>query len=187
MTQRLLLGVVGAIALAMVTATTAHARTSPTQIEYGHADDYRPRISSERVMTHHRVTKKRTKVIRVHRPAARYARPVRVASAATVIGGRPAGCPHRFCGCALSIKLFGAIKPSLNLAANWMRVFPRTAPAPGMVAARRGHVFQLVRHVSNDRWVVWDANSGGGRIHIHERRIARYVIVNPHASRLAAL
>jgi hypothetical protein len=99
---------------------------------------------------------------------------------AEVIGGRPAGCPHRFCGCALSLKIFGAIKPALNLAANWKRKFPKTHPAPGMVAARNGHVFQLVRQVKGTRWVVYDPNSGGGKIRIHERDIGRYTIVNPH-------
>lgn len=106
---------------------------------------------------------------------------------AVVIGGRPAGCPYRFCGCALSIKLFGRIIPTLNLAANWLR-FPRTAPAPGMVAARRGHVFKLLAHRGGHRWQVWDANSGRGRIRIHDRSIAGYQIVNPHggASELSA-
>src|SRR5262249_46748318 len=57
-----------------------------------------------------------------------------------VLGGRPAGCPRSFCGCGAAVRVFGRVVPELNLAANWLR-FPRTAPAPGMVAARRGHVF----------------------------------------------
>lgn len=105
--------------------------------------------------------------------------PVRaISEAVVVIGGRPSGCPHRFCGCALAIKLFGRIVPHLNLASNWLK-FPRTAPAPGMVAARRGHVFKLLAHVGGSTWQVWDANSGRGRIRIHNRSIAGYVIVNP--------
>lgn len=96
----------------------------------------------------------------------------------TIIGGRPAGCPHRFCGCALAIKLFGRIVPHLNLATNWLR-FPRTGAAPGMVAVRRGHVFKLMAHAGGSVWKSWDANSGGGRIRIHNRSIAGYVIVNP--------
>lgn len=109
--------------------------------------------------------------------------PIRVTSdhAPAVIGGRPAGCPHRFCGCALSLKLFGRIIPMLNLAANWMG-FPHVTPAPGMVAARRGHVFQLLAHRGGSRWRVWDANSGHGRIRIHDRSIAGYAIVNPNSS-----
>lgn len=107
------------------------------------------------------------------------AEPGEVSPLTAVVGGRPAGCPHRFCGCALSIKLFGKIIPTLNLAANWVRIFPRDHPAPGMVAARRGHVFKLLAHVRGNVWLVWDANSGRGRIRVHNRSIAGYVIVNP--------
>lgn len=104
------------------------------------------------------------------------------ASAEGVIGGRPAGCPHRYCGCGLSLHLFGRIIPHLNLAANWLR-FPRAMAAPGMVAVRRGHVFKLMAHSDGSTWRVWDANSGGGRTRIHNRSIAGYVIVNPSSGR----
>lgn len=100
---------------------------------------------------------------------------------ARVLGGRPAGCPSRFCGCGASIHLFGRIIPSLNLAANWLR-FPRASPAPGMVAARRGHVFVLKAHIAGNKWLVHDSNSGRGRTRIHPRSIAGYAIVNPHGS-----
>lgn len=101
------------------------------------------------------------------------------------LGGRPHGCPYRFCGCALSLHIYGRQVPGLNLASNWFR-FPRAAAAPSMVAVRRGHVFQLLAHVSGTVWRVWDANSGRGRIRVHERSIAGYGIVNPHGSRLAS-
>jgi len=97
---------------------------------------------------------------------------------ARVVGGRPAGCPSRFCGCVASLHLFGRIIPSLNLAANWLR-FPRAVPAPKMVAARRGHVFVLEQHISGDTWLVHDSNSGGHRTRLHARSIAGYAIVNP--------
>ena len=99
--------------------------------------------------------------------------------AARVIGGRPAGCPARFCGCGASLHLFGRIIPRLNLAANWLR-FPRAAPAPKMVAARRGHVFVLEQHVEGNKWLVFDANSGGRLTRMHVRSIAGFAIVNPH-------
>jgi hypothetical protein len=95
-----------------------------------------------------------------------------------VIGSRPAGCPRRFCGCGASLHLFGRIIPSLNLAANWLR-FPRAAPAPKMVAARRGHVFVLEQHVSGDTWMVHDSNSGGHRTRLHARSISGFTIVDP--------
>jgi hypothetical protein len=106
---------------------------------------------------------------------------VRGASAVgRVIGGRPSGCPHAFCGCALSLKIFGRRVAGLDLALNWKLRFPRANPAPGMVAARSGHVWQIIGHGSQPgKWLGWDANSGGGRIRIHERSIAGFTIVNP--------
>ncbi len=98
-----------------------------------------------------------------------------------IVGGRPAGCPHSFCGCGAAIRVFGHIVPELNLAANWLR-FPRTAPAPGMVAARRGHVFVLERSVGGDVWMAYDANSGGHATRIHAVSLRGHAIVNPHAT-----
>lgn len=98
-----------------------------------------------------------------------------------VVGGRPAGCPRSFCGCGASLRVFGRIVPGLNLAANWLR-FPRTAPAPGMVAARRGHVFVLERHIESDTWMAYDANSGRHATRIHARSIRGYTIVNPRTA-----
>lgn len=96
--------------------------------------------------------------------------------AGRVVGGRPAGCPRRYCGCGASLHVFGRIIPSLNLAANWLR-FPRAWPAAGMVAARRGHVFVLERHIIGSTWWVYDANSGRHRTRVHARSIAGFRIV----------
>lgn len=98
-----------------------------------------------------------------------------------IVGGRPAGCPRSFCGCGAAIRVFGHIVPELNLAANWLR-FPRTSPAPGMVAARHGHVFVLERAVGGDVWMAYDANSGGHATRIHAVSLRGYAIVNPHAT-----
>lgn len=98
-----------------------------------------------------------------------------------IVSGRPAGCPRSFCGCGAAIRVFGRIVPELNLAANWLR-FPRTSPAPGMVAARRGHVFVLGQHITGDIWKAYDANSGGHATRIHPRFLRGYTIVNPHAA-----
>jgi hypothetical protein len=98
-----------------------------------------------------------------------------------VVGGRPAGCPSSFCGCGASLRVFGRIVPGLNLAANWLR-FPRTSPAPGMVAARRGHVFVLEQHLGGDTWMAYDANSGGRATRIHARSLRGYTVVNPHVA-----
>lgn len=98
-----------------------------------------------------------------------------------IVGGRPAGCPSSFCGCGASLRVFGRIVPGLNLASNWLR-FPRTAPAPGMVAARRGHVFVLEQPLGGDTWMAYDANSGGRATRIHARSLRGYTVVNPHAA-----
>jgi hypothetical protein len=98
-----------------------------------------------------------------------------------VVGGRPVGCPHSFCGCGASLRVFGRVVPGLNLASNWLR-FPRTAPAPGMVAARHGHVFVLEKHLGGDMWMAYDANSGGHATRIHARSLRGYTVVNPHAA-----
>ena len=108
-------------------------------------------------------------------------RRVMAEGAGRVVGGRPAGCPRAFCGCGASLYLFGKIIPSLNLAANWLR-FPRSKPAPGMVAARRGHVFVLVRHIGGKVWLTHDSNSGHHRTRIHPRSIAGFTVVNPRGA-----
>jgi hypothetical protein len=95
-----------------------------------------------------------------------------------IVGGRPSGCPHAFCGCEASLYRFGRIIPTLNLAANWRR-FPRAAPAQGMAAVRSGHVMILQRQVTGDIWYVHDGNSGGHATREHPRSIAGYTIVDP--------
>jgi hypothetical protein len=98
-----------------------------------------------------------------------------------VIGGRPAGCPHRYCGCGLR-KYLGLSDKRLNLARNWARMFPRVAgPAAGVAAVRSGHVMYIERSVGNGQWLVRDYNSGGGASRLHVRDVRGYVFVNPHA------
>jgi hypothetical protein len=97
-----------------------------------------------------------------------------------VVGHRPAGCPHAYCGCEASLYVFGKIRPMLNVARNWRVLFPRTAPAPGMAAVRTHHVMVLMSHVSGNRWLVHDGNSGGGLIREHVMSIHGYTIVDPH-------
>ena len=99
----------------------------------------------------------------------------------STIVAHPPGCPSRaFCGCGAAVRVFGSPIRSLWLAANWFR-FPRTPPAPGMVAVRRHHVFVLEADLGGGLWQVFDANSGGHATRIHARSIAGYVIVNPRA------
>ncbi len=98
-----------------------------------------------------------------------------------VVGSRPAGCPHQFCGCEASRYVFGKVRPELNLASNWAK-FPRSTPASGMVAVRNHHVMVLIRHEGGKNWLVHDGNSGKGLTREHVRSISGYIIVNPHST-----
>lgn len=118
-------------------------------------------------------------------PSSGRARVTAAYSRAGIIGGRHAGCPRAFCGCEASLYVFGRIIPELNLAANWLRKFPRTTPGPGMVAARNHHVFVLISHVGGSDWLAHDGNSGGGKTREHIVSISGYVVVDPHGSRMA--
>jgi hypothetical protein len=81
----------------------------------------------------------------------------------TTILPHPVGCPRRaFCGCGAAVVVFRWPVRSLWLAASWLR-FPRTHPAPGMVAARRGHVFVIRQALGVGKVPAYDATSGGGR------------------------
>lgn len=92
----------------------------------------------------------------------------------------PPGCPRRaFCGCGAAVEVFGRPIRSLWLAANWL-AFPRAAPAPGMVAARRGHVFVIKQVLGDGKVLAYDANSGGRRTRLHVRSLAGFAVVNPH-------
>lgn len=121
----------------------------------------------------------RRRVARRHVTPQRITRSVVSRDHGTVIGARPSGCPHAYCGCSASLYLFGKIIPRLNLAANWLS-FPKAAPAPKMAAARHGHVFVLVEHKGGDKWLVHDGNSGRGMTRLHVRSLAGYTVVNPN-------
>jgi hypothetical protein len=103
---------------------------------------------------------------------------------AQVIGGRPAGCPHSYCGCGLRLYL-GLQDKALNLAWEWARKFRHTAAAPGMAAVRHHHVMLLLSQVSGSIWTVRDYNGGRHLSWIHDRDVRGYVFVDP-SSRTAA-
>ena len=98
----------------------------------------------------------------------------------TIIGARPDGCPHAYCGCGLR-KFLGLADKRLNLASNWARLFPHEgAPRPGLAAVRSGHVMYIESAAGNGQWVIRDYNSGGGLSRVHVRDLRGYVFVNPH-------
>lgn len=105
----------------------------------------------------------------------------RVAENTTIIGSRPAGCPHAYCGCGLR-KFLGLTDTRLNLASNWGRFF-RHEPGPrvGLAAVRSGHVMYIEGQSGDGQWIVRDYNSGGGLSRVHVRSVRGYVFVNPNA------
>ena len=107
-------------------------------------------------------------------------RVARAANEGTIIGARPDGCPHAYCGCGLR-KYLGLADKRLNLASNWARFFPHeAAPRPGLAAVRSGHVMYIESAAGNGQWLIRDYNSGGGLSRVHVRDLRGYVFVNPH-------
>ena len=95
-----------------------------------------------------------------------------------VVGGRPAGCPHAFCGCGASIYVFGENRRELWPASAWFR-FPRTYAHAGAVAVRSHHVAVIIGG-SPGAWLLHDSNSGGGLTREHVRDLHGYVFVDPY-------
>lgn len=89
-----------------------------------------------------------------------------------VIGGRPAGCPHAYCGCGARLYL-GIDDPRLNLAWNWTKYYHGLTP----VAVWRHHIAIIERMTGPSTAILRDYNSGSGLSRIHERSIAGARIV----------
>jgi hypothetical protein len=103
------------------------------------------------------------------------------------IVSHPSGCPGRvFCGCGVSVRVFGRPVRELFLASNWGR-FPRAIAAAGMVAYRNHHVFYIESMIDGSTAMAYDPNSGGHATRIHPRSISGYRIVNPNGSHMATL
>lgn len=103
-------------------------------------------------------------------------------SESQVVGGRPSGCPHAYCGCGASLYKFGRIIPELNLAWNWVKKFPRIsmdAAGNGDAVVRRGHVAIILANLGGGNFKLHDSNSGRGLTRIHVRRVAGWVFVRP--------
>lgn len=108
----------------------------------------------------------------------------------------PSGCPWRlFCGCGVAAKVFGPgvrfviyerHRLNLWLAADWLH-FPRTIPAPGMVAARRGHVFYIEKVYRDGTVTAYDPNSGGHLTRVHRIKLRGYHVVDPSLGRVASM
>jgi hypothetical protein len=94
----------------------------------------------------------------------------------------PPGCPPRlFCGCGVSIKVYGhrVVSPNLDAASTWAG-FPRAPCAPGRVAVWSGHVAYILECRGSEA-KFWDPNSGGGLTRVHWRELPS-IIVEPPAN-----
>jgi hypothetical protein len=129
---------------------------------------------------HHKATQSHHHLAyRHHAPAGGY-ETITVDNGA-VIGNRPDGCPHAYCGCGLR-KYLGLTDKRLNLASNWRRFFVRVPhPRAGLAAVRNHHVMYLESQAADGEWTVRDFNSGGGLSRLHVRDVRGYVFVDPHA------
>ena len=122
-----------------------------------------------------------------------YAHAIRVANMAHGLGyglkhmldsmePHPTGCPHiAFCGCGVSVRVFGHSIRSLWLAANWFK-FPRTTPHAGAVAVRAHHVFYIEENYGDGTVLAYDPNSGGHLTRRHRVSLAGYTIVEPRGA-----
>lgn len=97
-----------------------------------------------------------------------------------VIGHRPSGCPHAYCGCGLA-RYLGLHDKRLWKAWNWARLFPRTHAHAGVAAVRHHHVMLLERRVKGNRWLVRSYNGGHHLSWVYVRNVRGYVFVNPRA------
>lgn len=79
-------------------------------------------------------------------------------------GRRPSGCPSLWCGCWLSIHIFGQNRKDLWSARAWLK-FPRTSPQVGavVVTARRGggHVGIVTGFDSDGDPIIKSGNNAG--------------------------
>jgi hypothetical protein len=95
----------------------------------------------------------------------------------------PARCPQRlFCGCGVSVRIFGHPVQSLYPATAWRR-FPRTAAHAGAVAIFGAYHVAYVEQIDGRSVLLYDPNSGGGKTRLHwvdVRRISFFV--EPHVS-----
>jgi hypothetical protein len=135
----------------------------------------------------------------VHQPQRAYGRMVRTfkptrqvpvhishvataASSAEVVS-HPEGCPRSlFCGCGVSVRVFGHPVRDLWLVQNWYR-FPRAEAAAGNVAILGSrHVAYILQAYGDGTATLYDPNSGGGLTRVHRVSLRGWAVVDPRAT-----
>lgn len=105
----------------------------------------------------------------------------KVADHSVTIVAHPAGCPKRlFCGCGVSVKIWGKPVRALFLASNYGRYFNSTDFRPGVVAWRNGHAAYVIGGTIKEAQL-YDPNSGGGKTRIHTVNASKYRFADPHS------
>ena len=102
---------------------------------------------------------------------------------ATQLVSHPEGCPpSQFCGCGVSVRVFGHPVRDLWLVQNWYR-FPRAEPAAGNVAILGSrHVAYILQAHGDGTATLYDPNSGGGLTRVHRVSLRGWAVVDPHAT-----
>lgn len=182
-----LLAATAAVALWLASPAMARTDNGPSVTKFC-GDRYCGQVQASRTVTKHYKVKKTVhkarKIARVYKvKIKRHVERTRhriITAREVQILPHPPGCPPvLFCGCGVALHIFGKPVRELWLAANWLR-FPAAQPAPGMVAARKGHVMAILRPFADGTAIVYDPNSGRRLTRIHRRSLAGYHIVNPH-------
>jgi hypothetical protein len=117
------------------------------------------------------------------RPIRQITRHVSYASMDTQVVSHPEGCPRsQFCGCGVSVRVFGHPVRELFLVQNWYR-YPRATAASGNVAILGSqHVAYIIQAYGDGTATLYDPNSGGGLTRIRRVSLRGWAVVDPHAS-----
>jgi hypothetical protein len=103
--------------------------------------------------------------------------------ASSEVVSHPEGCPRsQFCGCGVSVRVFGRPVRDLWLVQNWYR-YPRAEAAAGNVAILGSrHVAYIIQAYGDGTATLYDPNSGGGLTRVHRVSLRGWAVVDPHAT-----
>ena len=123
------------------------------------------------------------RAVRAVRPARQIALHVSHAAMDTQVVSHPEGCPRvQFCGCGVSVRVFGHPVRELWLVRNWYR-YPRAPAAPGNVAILGSqHVAYILQAYGDGTATLYDPNSGGGLTRIRRVSLRGWAVVDPQSS-----
>jgi hypothetical protein len=123
------------------------------------------------------------RMVRQFKPARQITAHISHVGTATQVVSHPEGCPRsQFCGCGVSVRVFGRPVRDLWLVQNWYR-FPRARPASGNVAILGSrHVAYILEAYGDGTATLYDPNSGGGLTRVHRVSLRGWAVVDPRAT-----